>query len=133
MAGAAATRVLADDAVDLAALRADLAGTGVRVEAAAGPPEGDDVVAVVTWDRAVGEAELARLPALRLLLTPSVGFDHLDLEAARRHGGTWVCHVPDYCVEEMADTAFRVKPRWRLLAGCVSVPGSAKELGRRTQ
>jgi D-3-phosphoglycerate dehydrogenase len=105
VAGAAATRVLADDAVDLAALRADLAGTGARVEALAGAPAGGDVVAVVAWERPIGEAELARLPALRLLLTPSVGFDHLDLEAARRHGGTWVCHVPDYCVEEMADTA----------------------------
>jgi len=38
-------------------------------------------------------------------VTPSVGFDHLDLDAARRHGGVWVCHVPDYCVDEMADTA----------------------------
>jgi D-3-phosphoglycerate dehydrogenase len=53
----------------------------------------------------VGEAELAALPRLRVVLTPSVGFDHLDLDAARRHGGVWVCHVPEYCVDEMADTA----------------------------
>jgi D-3-phosphoglycerate dehydrogenase len=103
--GAAANRVLADGAVDLDALRAELAGTGARVEAASGAPQGDDVVAVVAWERPVGEAELGRLPALRLLITPSVGYDHLDLDAARRHGGTWVCHVPDYCVDEMADTA----------------------------
>jgi D-3-phosphoglycerate dehydrogenase / 2-oxoglutarate reductase len=45
------------------------------------------------------------MPRLRVVVTPSVGYDHLDLDAARRHGGVWVCHVPDYCVEEMADTA----------------------------
>jgi D-3-phosphoglycerate dehydrogenase len=105
VAGAPATRVLADEAVDLAALRAALAGTGARVEPLRGAPAGDDVVGVVSWERPVGERELARLPGLRVLATPSVGFDHLDLDAARRHGGTWVCHVPDYCVDEMADTA----------------------------
>ena len=105
MAEVAATRVLADGAVDLDVLRADLEGTGARVEAAGAAPAGDDVVGLVSWERAVGEAELARLPALRVLVTPSVGFDHLDLDAARRHGRTWVCHVPDYCVDEMADTA----------------------------
>jgi D-3-phosphoglycerate dehydrogenase / 2-oxoglutarate reductase len=105
VAGAPATRVLADSAIDLDALRAALRDTGARVEPLGGAPAGEDVVGVVTWERAVGEAELAALPALRVLLTPSVGFDHLDLDAARRHGGTWVCHVPDYCVDEMADTA----------------------------
>ncbi len=39
------------------------------------------------------------------MLTPSVGFDHIDLDAIRRRGGVWACHVPDYCVEEMADSA----------------------------
>jgi D-3-phosphoglycerate dehydrogenase len=97
--------VLADDAVDVDALGAALRGTGARVEALDGAAGGADVVGVVSWERQVGEAELAALPALRVLVTPSVGFDHLDLDAARRHGGTWVCHVPDYCVDEMADTA----------------------------
>jgi len=105
VAGAAATRVLADGAIDLQALGAALRGTGASVAAVDGAPAGEDVVGLVTWERPVGEADFARLPALRVLLTPSVGFDHLDLDAARRHGGTWVCHVPDYCVEEMADTA----------------------------
>jgi D-3-phosphoglycerate dehydrogenase len=99
------TRVLADPAVDRAALGAALAPCGVAVEPLNGALAGDDVVGVVSWDRPVGEAELAALPALRVVLTPSVGFDHLDLDAARRHGGVWVCHVPEYCVDEMADTA----------------------------
>jgi D-3-phosphoglycerate dehydrogenase / 2-oxoglutarate reductase len=104
-AGAATARVLADDSVDREALAAALAPSGVTVAPLDGGPEGDDVVGVVAWERPVGEAELARLPALRIVLTPSVGFDHIDLDAARRHGGVWVCHVPDYCVDEMADTA----------------------------
>jgi D-3-phosphoglycerate dehydrogenase / 2-oxoglutarate reductase len=99
------TRVLADPAVDPGALAAALAPCGVAVEPLNGDLRGDDVVGVVSWERPVGEAELAALPRLRVVLTPSVGYDHLDLDAARRHGGVWVCHVPDYCVDEMADTA----------------------------
>jgi D-3-phosphoglycerate dehydrogenase len=105
VAVAVAGRVLADASVDLDALGAALAPDGVRVAALRRAPAGDDVVGVVSWERPVGEPELERLPRLRVVLTPSVGFDHLDLDAARRHGGVWVCHVPDYCVEEMADTA----------------------------
>jgi D-3-phosphoglycerate dehydrogenase / 2-oxoglutarate reductase len=101
----AAGRVLADASVDAEVLGAALADTGVTVAALDGAPSGDDVVGVVAWERPIGGADLARLPALRVLLTPSVGFDHIDLDAARRHGGVWVCHVPDYCVEEMADSA----------------------------
>jgi D-3-phosphoglycerate dehydrogenase / 2-oxoglutarate reductase len=99
------TRVLADPTVDCEALAAALAPCGVAVEPLNGALVGDDVVGVVAWERPVGEAELAALPRLRVVLTPSVGFDHIDLDAARRHGGVWVCHVPEYCVDEMADTA----------------------------
>jgi D-3-phosphoglycerate dehydrogenase len=34
--------------------------------------------------------------------TPTVGFDHIDLEAAERRGVA-VVSVPDYCTEEVAD------------------------------
>jgi D-3-phosphoglycerate dehydrogenase len=107
VAGAVAGRVLADDSIDRAALGAALAGSGAVVEEfdGGGALAGNDVVGVVSWERRVGEAELAALPRLRVVMTPSVGFDHLDLDAARRHGGVWVCHVPDYCIDEMADTA----------------------------
>jgi D-3-phosphoglycerate dehydrogenase len=103
--GAVSGRVLADDSIDRAALGAALAACGAVVDPLNGTLAGDDVVGVVSWARRVGEAELAALPRLRVVVTPSVGFDHLDLDAARRHGGVWVCHVPDYCVDEMADTA----------------------------
>ncbi len=98
-------RVLVDPSLDVAALRAGLGDVSVRVEPSDGALAGEDVVGVVTWERTVGAAELERLPAVRIVLTPSVGFDHIDLDAARRRGGVWVCHVPDYCVEEMADSA----------------------------
>src|SRR2546423_9013451 len=79
-----------------------LAGTGVTVEEATRPWTGGDVVGLLVW-QAVGEADFARLPTLHTVVTASVGVDHIDLEAAKRRQG-WVCHVPDYCVDEMADT-----------------------------
>jgi len=63
----------------------------------------DDVVAVLTmpW-QPVGEGLMAQLPALRVVGTASVGFDHVDLEAAESRGIA-VVSVPDYCTEEVAD------------------------------
>lgn len=94
---------MVDEVVDLERVRALLGDADVDVEPLREPLEGDDVVAVVTWEVPVGEAELERLPNLRLLMTPSVGFDHLDLAAARRRG-VWATSAQDYCVEEMADS-----------------------------
>ena len=63
----------------------------------------DDVVVVFTLPRRpVDEELLARLPSLRAVGTPTVGFDHIDLEAAERRGVA-VVSVPDYCTEEVAD------------------------------
>jgi D-3-phosphoglycerate dehydrogenase / 2-oxoglutarate reductase len=94
---------MVDEVVDVERVRALLGDADVVVEPLREPLEGDDVVAVVTWGVPVGEAQLARLPNLRLLMTPSVGFDHLDVEAARRRG-VWATSAQDYCVEEMADS-----------------------------
>ena len=63
----------------------------------------DDVAAILTTPRAPVRAELiARLPALRIVATASVGFDHVDAEAAQARGIV-VRSVPDYCTEEVAD------------------------------
>ena len=63
----------------------------------------DDVVAILTTPRAPVDAELiARLPALRIVATASVGYDHVDIEAADARGIV-VRSVPDYCTEEVAD------------------------------
>ena len=48
---------------------------------------------------------LDRLPSLRLIVTRSVGHDHIDLVEARRRGIT-VCNVPDYGAHMIAEHAF---------------------------
>lgn len=80
-----------------------LDGLAVEVVRGGEPWSGDDVVALlVGTDVAVRESDLDRLPALRIVATCSVGFDHVATEAATRRG-VWVCNVSDYCVEEVAD------------------------------
>jgi D-3-phosphoglycerate dehydrogenase len=65
----------------------------------------DDVVAVLTMpEGAVGEELLDQLPALRVVGTATVGFDHIDVDAADARGVA-VVSVPDYCTQEVADHA----------------------------
>ncbi len=47
----------------------------------------------------------AAMPDLRMITTCGVGVDHIDLEAARKHG-VWVSNVPDANIEEVAAHAF---------------------------
>ena len=96
-------RVLCDPSFPLARVGEILAGIGVEVETSSPPWSGDDVVGLLGFEPVTAD-DLARLPALRAVATPSVGFDHVDVEAATARG-IWVCNVPDYCVEEMADHA----------------------------
>ena len=97
------TRVLCDPSFPLERVREILGGAGVEVETSSSPWSGDDVVGLLSFEPVTTD-DVARLPALRVLATPSVGFDHLDVETATQRG-IWVCNVPDYCVEEMADHA----------------------------
>ena len=63
----------------------------------------DDVEVVLTFPpRVTGAAEMDELPALRAIVTATVGYDHVDVDAARERG-ILVCNVPDYCVDEVAD------------------------------
>lgn len=48
---------------------------------------------------------LARLPKLKLIVTRSVGYDHIDLAEAKRRGIP-VCNVPDYGAHMIAEHAF---------------------------
>ena len=93
-------RVLCDSEFPLEQAREILP---VTVESSTPPWAGDDVVGLLSFEP-VTAADVRRLPALRVIATPSVGFDHVDVAAATEHG-VWVCNVPDYCVEEMADHA----------------------------
>jgi D-3-phosphoglycerate dehydrogenase len=98
-----AGRVLCDASVSLKRAGRALAGADVLVEGDAPPWSGDDVVALLSFEPVTAD-DLDRLPSLRVVATPSVGFDHVDVEAATKRG-VWVCNVPDYCVDEMADHA----------------------------
>lgn len=97
--------VVGDDGYDTEQVRCLLDGIGVSVDEGREPWGGDDVVGLlVGTETEVRAADLDRLPALRIVATCSVGFDHVDVEEAERRG-IWVCSVPDYCIEEVADHA----------------------------
>jgi D-3-phosphoglycerate dehydrogenase len=95
--------LVADRGFEPASVRGLLAGLDVEVVEDLGPWAADDAVALlVGTDVRVEPEDMERLPSLRVVATCSVGFDHVALEEARRRG-IWVCNVPDYCVEEVAD------------------------------
>jgi D-3-phosphoglycerate dehydrogenase len=100
-----------------------LAPTGVTVEAGGPPWAGDDVVGLLTWEEVTDE-DMRRLPALKVVATPSVGFDHVDVGAALHHG-VWVCNVPDYCIDEMADSTIALA--LALTRGVVALDRSVRD------
>ena len=61
-------------------------------------------VGVVITGGTTGEADFAAAPRLRAVLTPSIGTDHIDVDAATRHR-VMVGNVPDLCIDEVADHA----------------------------
>jgi D-3-phosphoglycerate dehydrogenase / 2-oxoglutarate reductase len=100
--------LLVDEVGDLAAARAALAGhPDVVVERSDRIPagaEGDDVVGLLIAEVPVGVAQLASLPAVRIVAATSTGYDHLDLPAIAA-AGAWATHCPGYCDEEVAEHA----------------------------
>jgi len=56
------------------------------------------------FGRVTGEV-LERLPELKLIVTRSAGYDHIDLAEAERRGIP-VCNVPDYGAHMIAEQAF---------------------------
>jgi phosphoglycerate dehydrogenase-like enzyme len=95
--------VVGDPGFRVERVRELLDGLGLEVVAGGEPWAGEDVVALlIGTDVRVEADDLARLPALRVVASCSVGYDHVAYEEAERLG-VWVCNVPDYCVEEVAD------------------------------
>jgi D-3-phosphoglycerate dehydrogenase len=95
--------LIADRGYALDAVCGLLAGLDVEVVEDLGPWADSNAVALLVGTEVRVEAgDLERLPSLRVVATCSVGFDHVALEEARRRG-IWVCNVPDYCSEEVAD------------------------------
>ena len=116
-------RVLCDSSLPFERIRDILAGPALDVEFAAPPWSGDDVAGLLSFNTVTAE-DLARLPSLRVISTPSVGFEHLDVAAATERG-VWVCNVPDYCVDEMADHALALL--LALVRGIVELDRSVRE------
>ena len=72
-------------------------------EASVGPYEQNVVAIVTTTSRVyVNEELIKRFPSLKLICTMSVGYDHIDVQAAQRLGIP-VCHVPSVQNEAVAD------------------------------
>jgi len=79
------------------------------------PHERDRVAALVTGIERVGDDEVLPFPNLRVVLTCSIGTDHLDVSALQDRGLA-VCHTPTYCTAEVADHALAcILAGWREL------------------
>jgi D-3-phosphoglycerate dehydrogenase len=118
--------LVADPSYSLDQVR-EIIGDHVTVDPARAPWQGDDVIGLLTGpDFPVGAEELERLPALKVIATCSVGYDHIDLDAAAERD-VWVCNVPDYCVDEMADTS--LAHLLALLRGVVALDRSVRAGG----
>jgi D-lactate dehydrogenase len=84
-----------------------------------------EVVSAFIYSRFTKEI-LTQLPALRLLCTRSVGYDHIDLEAAKAQGIT-VCNVPDYGSHVIAEHVFAL-----LLSTLRHIPEALEKLDAGT-
>ena len=72
-------------------------------KASVGPYELNVVAIVTTTSRVYANEELMRkFPSLKIVCTMSVGYDHIDIQAAQRIGIP-VCHVPSVQNEAVAD------------------------------
>lgn len=76
--------------------------TGDQIVAAAA---GADVLCMRDQFGQVTKDVFDRLPNLKLIVTRSVGYDHIDLDEAKRRGIP-VCHIPDYGAHMIAEQAF---------------------------
>jgi D-lactate dehydrogenase len=76
--------------------------SGDEIVAAA---RGADILCMRDQFGQVTKEVFERLPELKLVVTRSVGYDHIDLEEAARRGIP-VCHIPDYGAHMIAEQAF---------------------------
>ncbi|MFL5400168.1 MAG: 2-hydroxyacid dehydrogenase [Myxococcales bacterium] len=84
---------------------------------------GPAIRAIVTRGRdKIGEEMLARLPAVELIANFGVGYDSIDVEAARRHGVV-VTNTPDVLNDEVADLSVAL-----LLATVRQIPQAERYL-----
>ena len=58
--------------------------------------------AVITWRTRVDASAIDQLERCKVIVRMGVGYDLVDIEAAKRRGIP-VCNIPDYCTNEVAD------------------------------
>jgi D-lactate dehydrogenase len=63
-----------------------------------------DAVSVFVYSKVEGQT-IQEIPGLKLIVTRSTGFDHIDLEACKKRGVT-VCNVPSYGENTVAEHTF---------------------------
>ncbi len=90
--------LILDDLYERGRLEHELAGA---IAVTTSPAE---ATILLTGPSPLGERELDRSPATRLVITGSTGFDHLDLAAIHARGAV-ACNVPSYCSRDVADHA----------------------------
>ncbi|HQU07997.1 MAG: hypothetical protein B7X04_03205 [Parcubacteria group bacterium 21-54-25] len=71
--------------------------------ALAGDPDAEALSIFITTH--IGAAELDKFPKLKLIATRSTGFDHIDLEEAKKRGVA-IASVPSYGINTVAEFAF---------------------------
>jgi glyoxylate reductase len=68
-------------------------------------PTGEFTAVVPILSRRFADAEFAALPGLRIVANCAVGYDNIDVDAARRHG-VIVTNTPDVLTDATADLAW---------------------------
>ncbi|WP_299897255.1 C-terminal binding protein [uncultured Aquimarina sp.] len=64
----------------------------------------NNVEVLLVWHQEITEAYLANFPKVHTVIRYGVGYDKIDLQACSKRG-VIVCNNPDYCTEEVSDTA----------------------------
>jgi D-3-phosphoglycerate dehydrogenase / 2-oxoglutarate reductase len=93
-----------DDIVDAAAVASELPKPWAdSVRHGSDLPSGSGIVALLSGPGTdVSAAAMDRLPDLRVIVVTSMGWDHVDTDAARARGVT-VVGVEPYCIDEVAE------------------------------
>jgi len=104
-------RVVITDFIEAPGLEQEVLGDLAEVEALGAVSQTDmegrveDAVALMVYHEvSITESLLVRLEKCRVISRCGVGFDNVDLEAARRCEIA-VCNIPDYGTEDVADSA----------------------------
>jgi hypothetical protein len=105
--------VITDMMEDELAPEREVLGGGHRLEALCAPREEElagrveDADAVIVYQLPVSRPTTERLERCRVIVRGGVGYDEVDRVFARERGIP-VANVPDYCTEEVADSALRL-------------------------